>query len=118
MTIGFVICKCLTFTHIIMVLSLKLIIFPFQINPHYYNISIEGFHGETRDQRLTEFLQLNPGVPVVGLPEGSALRLMDEKLQFLAETSGVLFQKNHFDGNLTKREILADADLSFLLETD
>ena len=33
MTIGFVICKCLTFTHIIMVLSLKLIISTFQLNP-------------------------------------------------------------------------------------
>jgi dipeptidase E len=43
-------------------------IFPFQINPHYFNQKIEGFNGETREQRLEEFLQLNRGGKIIGLP--------------------------------------------------
>jgi dipeptidase E len=32
---------------------------PFQINPHYTEARIEGHGGESRDQRITEFLALN-----------------------------------------------------------
>lgn len=48
---------------------------PFQMNPHYYNVVIEGFRGETRDQRLAEFTTLSPNVPVLGLPEGDWVRV-------------------------------------------
>lgn len=56
---------------------------PFQINPHYLDTRIEGHQGETRDERIQEFLLLNPGVYVVGLREGSMLRVEDKSLKLL-----------------------------------
>lgn len=87
---------------------------PFQINPHYYNVVIEGFHGETRDQRLQEFLLLNPDTPIIGLPEGTALVLEEQQLRLLGETTAVLFQCE--EGQIEKHEITSGSDLSFLLK--
>lgn len=65
---------------------------PWQLNPHYQNFSPEGFHGETRDMRLAEFMHLNPTTPIIGLPEGSALHCSDNKLTLLGTAGGYLFQ--------------------------
>ena len=87
---------------------------PFQINPHYINQTTENFNGETRDQRLEEFVTLNPNVPVIGLPEGTALRLEGNTLQFIGDKDGVLFQS---DANTRpqKMKIAKGEDLSVLL---
>ena len=87
-------------------------LFPFQINPHYINQKPESFNGETRDQRLTEFMKMNPGISVVGLPEGTALLLEDSQLKFIGECSGILF--NAEENNLRK-EIIPGENISFLL---
>jgi dipeptidase E len=50
---------------------------PFQINPHYTEASIPGHGGESRDQRIAEFLAMNPAMPVAGLREGSLLHIQD-----------------------------------------
>ncbi|MFT3886002.1 MAG: dipeptidase PepE [Flavobacteriales bacterium] len=42
---------------------------PFQINPHYTDVKPEGHGGETRDQRIAEFLALEQRATVVGLRE-------------------------------------------------
>lgn len=51
--------------------SLSLI--PFQINPHFTEKSIPDHGGESRIQRLTEFLAANPDQKVIALPESSYL---------------------------------------------
>src|SRR5688500_10496597 len=47
---------------------------PFQINPHYHELKFENQGGETRRERLEEFLVVNPDKKVIGLPEGMLLR--------------------------------------------
>jgi dipeptidase E len=47
----------------------------FQINPHFTNALPAGHQGETREQRIAEYLKINPQRTVVGLPEGDWLRV-------------------------------------------
>jgi dipeptidase E len=58
-----------------------LALIPFQINPHYFNLAVPGFSGETRDQRLAEFTALKPDMPVLGLPEGNWVHVSDDRLE-------------------------------------
>jgi len=90
-------------------------LFPFQINPHYYNIKPEGFNGETRDQRLTEFIIENPGVPIVCLPEGTALKFEHNKLSFIGKCNGILLQGEEGSTEINRREITIDEDISWLM---
>ncbi len=48
---------------------------PFQINPHYLDANPEGHGGETRQQRIEEFLLINRDVFVVGLREATLLQV-------------------------------------------
>jgi dipeptidase E len=54
---------------------------PFQINPHYLDVNPEGHGGETRQQRIEEFLAVNRNVTVVGLREASLLYVEDERIE-------------------------------------
>lgn len=55
---------------------------PFQLNPHYVDSSMDGHMGETRDERIAEFLLKNPHQVVVGLREGSWLSVRDGVLGY------------------------------------
>jgi dipeptidase E len=48
---------------------------PFQINPHYTDHQLPNHAGETREARIQEYVALNPAVTVLGLREGSWLRV-------------------------------------------
>jgi dipeptidase E len=52
----------------------------FQINPHYLDANPEGHGGETRQQRIEEFLAVNRDVTVVGLREATLLQVEGEKI--------------------------------------
>jgi dipeptidase E len=82
---------------------------PFQLNPHYTERVLEGHGGESRDQRIAEFQRLNPGVPVLGLREGSLLRLEGRRLELRLGPGGRLFHSKR------KVDYPAGTDLSFLL---
>jgi dipeptidase E len=48
---------------------------PFQINAHFTDAAVPGHGGETRRQRIEEFLLANPGSQVVALPEGTGIEV-------------------------------------------
>ena len=66
---------------------------PFQINPHYTDATLPNHSGETRQERLTEFLEMNPGVTVIGLQEGSLLRIEGNSVELLGKKAAKIFRK-------------------------
>lgn len=66
---------------------------PFQINPHYTDFQQPGHQGETRDDRLEEFTVLNPDIYVVGLREGSLLKVTGDKLELLGGKTAKIFKQ-------------------------
>jgi len=83
---------------------------PFQINPHYLDANPEGHAGETREQRIEEFIEVNPGIYVAGLREGTMLIREEDSLRLSGSRNIRIFRK----GSSTL-EISPDKDLSFLL---
>lgn len=66
---------------------------PFQINPHYVDPSPDSQHmGETRETRLREYLEENEA-PVLGIREGTWLRLDGASLRLEGEAGGRLFRR-------------------------
>ncbi|MCI0620970.1 MAG: dipeptidase PepE [Acidobacteria bacterium] len=66
---------------------------PFQINPHYTDAMLPNHGGETRAERLAEFLEVNPGVTVVGLQEGSMLKVEGNGIELLGKKPAKIFRK-------------------------
>ena len=84
---------------------------PFQINPHYLDANPAGHAGETREQRIEEFIEANPGIFVAGLREGTMLLCENEKLSLLGPRKIRIFKKGTAPAELASKD-----DLSFLLK--
>jgi len=55
----------------------------FQINPHYLDHNPDGHAGETREDRIMEFLVANKDITVLGLREGCMFRIVDKKMKLI-----------------------------------
>ncbi|MCB0804326.1 MAG: dipeptidase PepE [Bacteroidales bacterium] len=82
----------------------------FQINPHFLDATIEGHGGETREQRLEEFMVINNNVYVAGLREGTLLSVDGEQMDLVGARPMRLFKF----GN-DPREYEPGASLNFML---
>jgi dipeptidase E len=83
---------------------------PFQINPHYLDKNPEGHGGETREQRIEEFLEINTSIHVVGLREGTMLRREEDQLTLIGGRTARIFKKG-----VTPVEMSNKDNLNFLL---
>ena len=67
----------------------------FQINPHYLDADSNSTHmGETREERLIQFLEENE-TPVVALREGAMLRVEGESTILKGSSGARIFRKGH-----------------------
>jgi len=82
----------------------------FQINPHYLDKNPDGHAGETREQRIEEFLEINDGMYVAGLREGTMLHLEDGSLKLIGPRDMRIFRKGD-----APYEVSAGSNLKFLL---
>jgi dipeptidase E len=84
---------------------------PFQVNPHYQDPDPSSTHrGETREQRVAEFLEEND-VAVVGLREGCWLRRTGATMTLDGITGARVFRRGH-----APCEYQPGDDLSWLLD--
>ncbi len=86
-------------------------VIPFNINPHYLDPDPTSKHmGETRETRIKEYLVFNE-LPVVGLREGSYLKVTGNDIQLGGELSMRMFEKGK-----DAYEINPGEDVSFLMK--
>jgi dipeptidase E len=79
---------------------------PFQINPHYTEATLPQHSGETRAERLAEFVAANPNVYVVGLREGSLLRVEGSTMTLLGPHHVTVFHQNQVATDYTPMDSL------------
>ena len=83
----------------------------FQINPHYLDANPAGHAGETREQRILEYLEANRSRYVVGLREGCMLRIDDNSIELIGSRPMRIFKKGQ-----PTYEVNPGDDISFLLK--
>ncbi|XP_026462120.1 alpha-aspartyl dipeptidase-like isoform X2 [Ctenocephalides felis] len=86
---------------------------PFNINPHYIDADPLSTHkGETREDRIGEYLEQPESHNVLGLREGCMLEVSENKA-FLRGIKGARL----FERNIPARELCVNDDVSFLLNS-
>ncbi|HDS07028.1 MAG TPA: dipeptidase PepE, partial [Bacteroides sp.] len=66
----------------------------FQINPHYTDLNPPGHAGETREDRIMEYLAANPGDVVLGLREGCMFKVEGNRMELTGERTVKVFRFN------------------------
>lgn len=96
---------------IVSVASFKtLSLIPFQINPHYIDTHPDGHAGETREQRIEEYIAANKSVYVAGLREGCMLNIEEDKMSLIGPRPVRIFRYGQ-----KPKEYSSCEDISFLL---
>ena len=67
-------------------------IFPYQINPHFISGKLAGHNGESREERLEEFLIANPKDTIYALPEGTALLIAGSEAEVIGHSEILKFE--------------------------
>ena len=67
-------------------------IFPYQINPHFISGKLAGHNGESREERLEEFLIANPKDAIYALPEGTALLIAGSEAEVIGHSEILKFE--------------------------
>lgn len=67
-------------------------IFPYQINPHFISGKLAGHNGESREERLEEFLIANPKETIYALPEGTALLIAYNEAEVIGHSEILKFE--------------------------
>lgn len=83
---------------------------PFQINPHYLDANPTGHAGETREQRIMEYIEVNRNIFVAGLREGTMFIVENEKVSLIGPRNARIFRYGS-----EPMELTPGSDLSFLL---
>jgi dipeptidase E len=84
---------------------------PFQINPHYLDAHPTGHAGETREQRIEEYLAANPNRFVAGLREGCMFYVDGNQIRLLGNRPLRVFKKN-----MEPKEYQSADDINFLMK--
>jgi len=91
-------------------------VFPVQINAHhirghaYYPDETGNYmchNGETREDRIEEFHEEHPTMPVIGLPERTAIRMVGNMVEVLGNKPAWLYQAGKEPISITDGKILS-----------
>jgi dipeptidase E len=83
---------------------------PFQINPHYLDANPEGHGGETREQRIEEFMVINNNIYVAGLREATLLSVEGNGIELMGSRPLRVFRYGK-----SPKEYEPGSDISFLM---